>query len=71
MICAANAFCRNSDCILDAKLPCNILCIAHIVQAHVFFLTSLLSPHRDVYNYVDGVNDDDDVFSDLFDESTH
>ena len=60
MICAANVFCRNSDCILDAKL-----------QAHVFFLTSLLSPHRDVYVYVNGVNDDDDVFSDLFDESTH
>ena len=31
------------------------------MQAHVFFLTSLLSPHRDVYVYVDGVNDDDDV----------
>ena len=41
------------------------------MQAHVFFLTSLLSPHRDVYVYVNGVNDDDDVFSDLFDESTH
>ena len=33
MICATNVFCRNSDCILDAKLPCHILCIAHIVQA--------------------------------------
>lgn len=33
--------------------------------SRVFFLTSLLNPHRDVYVYVDGVNDDDDDDDDV------
>ena len=46
MICAGNVFCRNSDCILDAKLPCHILCIAHIVQARLTFPETLYTTHK-------------------------
>ena len=46
--------------------------LSHIVHSthsasRVFFLTSLLNPHRDVYVYVDGVNDDDDDDDDCHD----